>query len=118
MKNILTALLSRLPSAAFVSGITMGSELSWKSIFKLKKNLSPPPVRRWRGRRWRLELGGACKRQPTFTLEKSFQSPIARATFAPDDPRSNALSKLTAIASAFEPIFVTDSALNRNAGDF
>lgn len=66
------------------------------------------------------KLFGRRERQAAFALEKSFQPPVAGTALAPDDAGRDHLAALAAKPPALQPIFPTDSTLNRdwNAGGF
>ena len=59
-----------------------------------------------------------CERQPAFTVEEFFQPSVAGTAFAPDDFRRDAIAQFAAMTPPFQPIFVADHVINRDAGDF
>ena len=56
--------------------------------------------------------------QAAFAVEKSLQPPVAGTGFAADDFWRDTIAQFAAITPAFEPVFPTDGAFNRDAGDF
>jgi hypothetical protein len=59
-----------------------------------------------------------CEGQTAFAVEQFLQPPVAGTRFAPVDSGRNQLTAFAARAPAFEPVFPTDRAFNRNARDF
>ena len=64
-----------------------------------------------------LKLIGGSERQAALALEKCFQAPVAGTALAPDNLGGDAIAQLATIAPPFQPVFIADGALNRDAGD-
>lgn len=58
------------------------------------------------------------KWQAAFVVEQFLQPPVAGTAFAPDDFRRDKVAHFATKPPAFEPVFPTDGAFNRDAGDF
>ncbi|MES1181065.1 MAG: hypothetical protein ABUL66_04305, partial [Verrucomicrobiota bacterium] len=65
-----------------------------------------------------LEFLGGCEWQATFAVEQFLQPPVAGIALAPDDFRRDKVAHFATITPAFKPVFSTDGAFNRKAGDF
>ena len=71
-----------------------------------------------RGHSHELELLSRGEWQTSFAIEKLLQPPVAGTAFAPDDFRRDAIAQFAAMTPPFQPIFVADHAINRDARDF
>ena len=62
--------------------------------------------------------GGGTFAHEAVVVEEFAQAAVAGAAGALDHFRRDAVAEFAAPAPAFEPVFPTDGAFNRNAGDF
>ena len=64
------------------------------------------------------KLLGGREGQAAFAVEQFLQPPVVGTRFAPDDFRRDKIAHFAPIAPAFQPVFPSDRAFNRNARDF
>ena len=73
-------------------------------------------IRFWRTAK--SELFGGREGQAAFAVEEFLQPPVAGTRFAPVGSGRDKLAAFAAGTPAFQPVFPTDRAFNRDARDF
>jgi hypothetical protein len=92
---------------------TMAVDHSLTGIFRFAKNCFTSPTESARS-----EFLGRGEWQAAFAVEKFLQPPVAGTALAPDDFRCDEIAHFATKPPAFQPVFPTDGAFNRDARDF